>query len=202
MTLKISQDSLNKLTGKMSRIAQKAPAHTWPFIVELLTNYGQTIISAMGSLDGFGGDAKITLRGVGMYEKSEVSRWPALSPYTMAKKLGYSSTSQGDLVNIYDAFAASVRIWQYTGASYQAVAAAVQNVKAGGHFVGIESSPYAAVVELGDPSLRIPKRPLFTVLNDMLVIYIRRELRSKDSKLSTRIRGEFTQFALDSGWGR
>lgn len=202
--IKISDSWKAQLAAKLDTIHKnldKVPDKRWPFVVELLGVYKDSLATAMGSVKIRGGIPHMEVKG--KVDKS--IQWSALSPYTVAIKSGIDLDARGgymsseELQMVWDSQINTMNIWEYTGDTKEALG--VHSTK---NQVGFFKKPsvaeYAHRVDQGsddtDYGPSMPARPLFQAIGILFQKYVESELASKQSPLYQKIVSEVTKAGL------
>jgi hypothetical protein len=203
MALSLSNDWRYQLKGQMQRVNASMRqlsngAHKFPFIAALLDDYNKAAAVAMGSVSARGGYPLIDFHGF----DGDPDRWKALSPWTVAFKVGVDIDPDGGgmtqeaLKSVWDGYADSTYIWQYEGGAQAALTTNPQRGVAG--ILGGEALSYAKKVEEGGEwdYGKVPARPLFAALNRAFREYLHEQLSNRYSPLYLEIQREVRKAGL------
>jgi hypothetical protein len=198
MGIKVSLDwqgeifsGVKRYAGRLSDITSEQVG--WELIEALLERYVEVAQKAMGSVSARGGYPHIDFEG------ATPERWKALSIFTVAKKNGintarlfaYTPHGQEILKSAWDSFVDSTNIWEYTGSAKENL-----TVNADG---SVTTNAYVERVEKGGTGSwgkQVPARPLFAVLNEAFLQWLKKELRNKKSDLYRHIRRDLKKKGL------
>lgn len=160
----------------------------WEVIEDLLQSYVKAAELAMGSVPAKGGYPTISFHG------ATAEYWKALSIYTVADKntdMDLQGVSQYILRMLYDDYVDSTVIWEHTQNTKNTLSVNDDGT--------VTASGYARTVEEGGTSSwgkEVPARPLFSVLNEGFLTYIREQLRDKKSSTYRFIRKDLKKKGL------
>lgn len=199
ITCKVSVADLQKIIGSLGKMQAVSAATTYGWTYEVLTDYKNTVTTAMGSVSGKGGSAKMTYAS-----KTESRYWDPLADYTVYQYAGEKHGFGHDASLSADMLRSVFKIWKYTGETAEVVDASLVHAK---NFVGVSSAYVeefrkAKLMEEGSVSdfgTKVPARKLFSVANKLFVAAITDAMNNPNSKLRERLTSEFIQTVVVNG---